>query len=92
MSDFHCAMCDAPAGLLVQWEAAILRCSVCDAPGPVALMRFVGGDLSSRYRAVLLTRKSEELEVVAEGIGSEILRQVLAATADGRFVWMKPFG
>jgi hypothetical protein len=62
----------------------------CCAPGPVALMRFVGGDLFSRYRAVLLSRNSEELEMVAEGIGTEILPQVLAATAHGKFVWMTP--
>ncbi len=90
MSDFYCDLCHAPAGLLVQWEAGILRCSACNAPCPVALMRLVDGDLCSRYRAVLLSRKSEELEVVAEGIGSEILSQVLEATADGKFVWMKP--
>ncbi len=53
-------------------------------------MRFVGGDLFSRYRAVLLSRNSEELEMVAEGIGTEILPQVLAATAHGKFVWMTP--
>ncbi len=28
--------------------------------------------------------------MVAEGIGSEIVPQVLAASADGKFVWMKP--
>ena len=90
MSDFHCSLCHAPAGLLVQWEACILRCSECDAPGPATLMSLVGDDLCSRYRAVLLSRKSEELAVIAEGIGSEILPQVLAATVDGKFVWMKP--
>jgi len=54
------------------------------------LISLVGDDLCSRYRAVLLSRKSEELAVIAEGIGSEILPQVLAASAGGKFVWMKP--
>ena len=30
------------------------------------------------------------MAVVAEGVGTEIVPQVLAATAGGRFVWMKP--
>jgi hypothetical protein len=53
-------------------------------------MRFIAADLRSRYKAVLLSRESEELEVVAEGVGTEIVEKVLAATADGKFVWMKP--
>ena len=90
MSDFNCQLCDAPVGFLVQWEACIVRCSRCNAPGPATLMEFIAGDLHSRYRAVLLSRKSEELSIVAEGIGAEIVPQVLAAASDGKFVWMKP--
>jgi hypothetical protein len=54
------------------------------------LLSFIADDLRSRYKAVLLSRKSEELSVVAEGIGAEIVPQVLAASAGGKFVWMKP--
>jgi hypothetical protein len=75
---------------MVQWVACIFRCSRCGAPGPATMMEFIVGDLRSRYKAVLLSRKSEELEVVAEGIGTEIVPKVLAATADGAFVWMRP--
>jgi hypothetical protein len=75
---------------MVQYEGCFLRCSECDAPGSATLMSLVGDDLRSRYKAVLLSRKSEELAVVAEGVGTEILPQVLALTADGRFVWMTP--
>jgi hypothetical protein len=90
MSDFKCNLCQAPAGMLVQWEACIFRCSKCGAPGAATMMEFIVGDLRSRYKAVLLSRKSEELEVIAEGIGAEIMPKVLAATADGKFVWVKP--
>ncbi len=89
-SDFRCDQCHAPAGMLVQGEACIFRCSRCDAPGSATLMEFIVGDLTASYRAVLLSRESEELEVIAEGIGAEIVPKVLAAAADGRFVWMKP--
>ena len=90
MSDFHCNLCHAPAGLLVQGEGCIFRCSQCDAPGPATLVDFIADDLKSRYKAVLLSRQSEEMAVVAEGVGTEIVPQVLAAAAGGRFVWMKP--
>jgi hypothetical protein len=90
MSDFTCNLCQAPAGMMVQWEACIFRCSKCGAPGPATMMEFIVGDLRSRYQAVILSRESEELEVIAEGIGTEIVPQVLAATADGKFVWMMP--
>jgi hypothetical protein len=53
-------------------------------------MEFVVDRLQSTYKAVLLSRSSVELSVVAEGIGSEIVPLVLAAAADGKFVWMKP--
>jgi hypothetical protein len=90
MSDFNCQLCDAPVGFLVQGEGCIVRCSRCNAPGPATLMEFIAGNLRSRYRAVLLSRKSEVLSVVAEGVGVEIVPQVLAAASDGKFVWMKP--
>jgi hypothetical protein len=90
MSDFHCNLCHAPAGLLVQGGGCIVRCSECDAPGRAALLGFIADDLHSRYKAVLLSGKSKELSVVAEGVGAEIVPHVLAATAGGRFVWMKP--
>ena len=90
MSDFKCDRCHSPAGLLVPGGGCIFRCSGCSAPGPATLLRFVADNLRSRYRAVLLSRDSEELSVVAEGIGSDIVPQVLAASADGKFVWMKP--
>jgi hypothetical protein len=90
MSDFNCQLCDAPMGFLVQCDGCIVRCSRCDAPGPATLMEFIASDLRSRYRAVLLSRKSEELSIVAEGIGAEIMSKVLAEASDGKFVWMKP--
>ena len=90
MADFICDMCKGPAGLMVQGEAFFFRCSNCEAPGPGSLMEFVADRLQSNYKAVLLSRTSEELSVVAEGIGSEIVPLVLAAAADGKFVWMKP--
>jgi hypothetical protein len=90
MADFTCDMCKGPAGLMVQGEAFFFRCSKCDAPGPGSLLEFVADRLQSNYKAVLLSRTSEELSVVAEGIGSEIVPLVLAAAADGKFVWMKP--
>jgi hypothetical protein len=90
MSDFECDFCRAPPGLMVQGDACIFRCSQCSAPGPASLLRFVVEDMRSCYKAVLLSRDSEELFVVAEGIGTDIVPQVLAASADGKFVWMKP--
>ena len=90
VSDFRCHLCEAPAGLLVQWGGCILRCSKCDAPGAATLMEFIAGDLRSRYTAVLLSKKSEELAIIAEGVGAEIVSKVLAAASDGKFVWMKP--
>jgi hypothetical protein len=75
---------------MVQGEAFFFRCSKCDAPGPGSLLEFVADRLQSTYKAVLLSRESMELSVVAEGIGSEIVPLVLAAAADGKFVWMKP--
>jgi hypothetical protein len=74
----------------VQGKAFALRCSRCDAPGAGSSMEFVVDRLQSTYKAVLLSRSSVELSVVAEGIGSEIVPLVLAAAADGKFVWMKP--
>jgi hypothetical protein len=53
-------------------------------------MEFVVDRLQSSYKAVLLSRLNEELSVVAEGVGTEIVPRVLAAAADGQFVWMKP--
>jgi hypothetical protein len=53
-------------------------------------MEFVADRLQSNYTAVLLSRSSEELSVVAEGIGTEIVPLVVAAAADGKCVWMKP--
>ena len=53
-------------------------------------MEFIAARLQSNYKAVLLSRSSKELSVVAEGVGTEILPLVLAAAADGKFVWMKP--
>jgi len=89
-SDFACEQCHAPAGLLVQRRGFFLRCSKCGCPGPCSLLRLVADRLQSRYRAVLLSRDSQEIAVVAEGIGADIVPQVLEAAADGRFVWMKP--
>jgi hypothetical protein len=83
-------MCEAPVGFLVQGPACIVRCSRCGAPGAGTLLKFLAADLASRYKAVLLSRESEELEVVAEGIGAAIVPKVLAASTDGKFVWMKP--
>jgi len=57
----------------------LLKCSV-----------YVADRLQSNYKAVLLSRESKELSVVAEGIGTEILPLVMAAAGDGQFVWMKP--
>jgi hypothetical protein len=88
--DFACAQCHAPAGLLVQGGGFFLRCSKCDCPGPCSLLSLVADQLQSRYRAVLLSRESQEIAVVAEGVGADIVPQVLAAAADGKFVWMKP--
>ena len=65
MSDFACDLCHSPAGLLVQGGGCIFRCSQCGAPGPATLLEFVAADLRSRYKAVLLSRDSEELSVVA---------------------------
>ena len=90
MSDFACNLCHAPAGMMVQWEACIFRCSECGAPGSATMIGLIAGDLRSRYKALLLSKESDEMSVVAEGVGAEIVPQVLAATADGKFVWMKP--
>jgi hypothetical protein len=90
MSDFECDRCHSPSGLMVQGKAFIFRCSKCSAPGPASLLEFVADDMRSRYKAMLLSRDSEELSVVAEGIGTDIVPQVLAAAAGGKFVWMKP--
>jgi hypothetical protein len=90
MADFNCDQCRGPAGLMVQGKAFAFRCSRCEAPGSGSLLEFVADRLQSHYTAVLLSRASEELSVVAEGIGTEIVPLVLAAAADGKFVWMKP--
>lgn len=90
MTDFHYDLCKAPAGLMVQGTAFFFRCSKCDAPGPGSLMEFVADRLQSNYKAVILSRDSKELSIVAEGIGTEIVPLVMAASADGKFVWMKP--
>jgi len=90
VNDFTCDMCNGPAGLMVQGRAFAFRCSKCDSPGAGSLIEFVADRLQSNYKAVLLSRSSEELSVVAQGIGSEIVPLVLAAAADGQFVWMKP--
>ena len=74
---------------MVRGEAFFFRCAKCDAPGPGSLMEFVADRLQSNYKAVLLSRESKELSVIAEGIGTEIVPLVLAAAADGKFVWMK---
>ncbi len=79
-----------PSWLYGAGEGYIFRCSQCARPGAATLVRFIAGDLRSRYKAVLLSRGSDELAVVAEGVGTEIVPQVLAATADGKFIWMKP--
>jgi hypothetical protein len=42
------------------------------------------------FKAVLLSRSSEELSVFAESIGTNIVPLVLAAAADGKFACMKP--
>jgi hypothetical protein len=88
MADFNCDQCKGPAGMMVQGKAFAFRCSRCDAPGPGSLMEFVADQLQSNYKAVLLSRESKEL--VAEGIGTDIVPLVLAAAAGGKFVWMKP--
>jgi hypothetical protein len=75
---------------MVQGEAFVFRCSKCGAPEPGSLLSWVSDRLQSRYKAVLLSRDSKEIAVVAEGIGTDIVPQVLAATAGGQFVWMKP--
>ena len=92
VNDFTCDQCKGPAGLMVQGVAFAFRCSKCDAPGAGSLMEFVADRLQSNYTAVLLSRTSEELSVVAEGVGTEIVPLVLAAAAAaaGQFVWMKP--
>jgi hypothetical protein len=90
LNDFNCDMCKGPAGLMVQGKAFAFRCSRCGAPGPGSLLEFVADRLKSNYKAVLLSRQSQELSVVAEGIGTEIIPLVLAAAGDGKFVWMKP--
>jgi hypothetical protein len=90
VNDFTCDLCKGPARLMVQGKAFAFRCSRCDAPGAGSSMEFVVDRLQSTYKAVLLSRSSVELSVVAEGIGSEIVPLVLAAAADGKFVWMKP--
>ncbi len=90
MSDFECDLCHSPAGLLVQGAGCIFRCSRCSAPGPATLLSLIADRLESKYKAVLLGRNSEELSVVAEGIGADIVPQVLAKSAGGKFVWMKP--
>jgi len=90
VSDFDCDLCKGSAGLMVRGEAFFFRCAKCDAPGPGSLMEFVADRLQSNYKAVLLSRESKELSVIAEGIGTEIVPLVLAAAADGKFVWMKP--
>jgi hypothetical protein len=92
VNDFTCDMCKGPAGLMVQGKAFAFRCSRCDAPGAGSLMEFVADRLQSNYQAVLLSRENKELSVVAEGIGTEIVPLVLAAAAEGKFVWMKPQG
>jgi hypothetical protein len=38
----------------------------------------------------LTATPSLRVSVLAEGIGTDIVPQVLAATANGQFVWMKP--
>jgi hypothetical protein len=58
--------------------------------GPASLLEFVADRLESNYKAVLLSRESQEIAVVAEGIGTDIIPLVLAAGAGGKFVWMKP--
>jgi hypothetical protein len=88
--DFTCDRCKGPAGLMVQGKAFAFRCSKCDAPGLGSLIEFVADRLQSNYKAVLLSRSSEKLAVVEEGIGTEIVPLVLAAAVDGKFVWMKP--
>jgi hypothetical protein len=90
MPDFQCDRCQAPAGLMVQWGMFMLRCSKCNFPGPGSMLTMIADQLQSHYKAVLLSRDSQEISVIAEGIGTEIVPQVLAATADGKFVWMKP--
>jgi hypothetical protein len=90
LGDFKCDMCEGFAGLMVQGEAFFFRCSKCDAPGPGSLLSWVADRLHSNYKAVLLSRESKELSVVAEGIGTEIVPLVLAAAVGGKFVWMKP--
>jgi hypothetical protein len=75
---------------MVQSGAFFFRCSRCDAPGPGSLLEWVADRLQGHYKAVLLARDSTEISVIAEGIGTDIVPQVLAATADGKFVWMKP--
>jgi hypothetical protein len=90
VSDFHCDMCKGSAGLLVQGKAFVFRCSKCDAPGPASLLEFVADRLQSNYKAVLLSKESQEIAVVAEGVGTDIIPLILSASPDGKFVWMKP--
>ena len=75
---------------MVQRGAFFFRCSQCEAPGPCSMLKWVADQLQSHYKADLLARDSSEISVIAEGIGTDIVPQVLAATADGKFVWMKP--
>jgi hypothetical protein len=75
---------------MVQGEMCMLRCSMCSCPGSGSMLAMIADQLLSNYRAVLLSRDSQEISVVAEGIGTDIVPQVLAAAADGQWVWMKP--
>jgi hypothetical protein len=79
-----------PAGLLVQGGSFFFRCSKCDAPASASLLEFVADRLQSYYKAVLLSGESQEITVVAEGIGTDIIPTVWASSAEGKFVWMKP--
>lgn len=90
VSDFSCDRCGAPAGLMIQHGACVLRCPRCSAPGSGALLQTIAGSLQGRYRAVLLDADSREVEVVAVGVGTTLVSEVLAATTSGAFVWMKP--
>jgi hypothetical protein len=54
------------------------------------LLEFVADRLQSYYKAVLLSGESQEITVVAEGIGTDIIPTVWASSAEGKFVWMKP--
>jgi hypothetical protein len=82
--------CGAAAGLMVQGEMFMPRCSKCNWPGSGSMLTRIADQLQSHYKAILLSKDSQEISVVAEGIGTDIVPQVLAATAHGQFVWMKP--